>query len=1133
MPTIIDNEQVKLLDQLNQFANRAYQFKVCIGFLNVKGWSALGNLVRSLPANPSDPPCRVLLGMIQPEHGVDPASFERKLADGRHRRAVRQAVIDEARAQITRGVPTAQAQAALRLLAEQIRCGIVRIKLYLCYPLHAKLYLLRRDDPITPLIGYVGSSNLTYAGLYEQGELNVDVVDQDAARKLEAWFDQRWEGDCAVDISEDLVEAVERSWASESTAQIPSLAYLVYLKVAYHLSEDARLGKREFELPADLREELMDYQVAAVQTAARLVQRHGGVLLGDVVGLGKTLMATALARVLHEIEPRSTLVICPPKLQPMWERYLDEYLRCVGADAKTLSLGRVIEELPRLRRYRTLIIDESHNLTNRKAQRYQAIYNYIQENDPQVILLTATPYNKRFTDLSNQLRLFLDEQKELPSFPQRYLEEQKAKGVSEHMIAAQLQAPLNSLRCFERSEFPEDWRELLRHYMVRRTRGYIIRNYAQFDAQQRRYFVLVNNRRFYFPERQPRTIKVPLSGTLYDRLYSDEVLTLIEQLTLARYGLAAYVDARALESAPREVKQIAEDLARAGQRLIGFARTSLFKRLESSGRAFLLSIERQILRNAVALHALEQGAPLPIGKQDIARFDPTSQDTEAEFEDEDTDRADMTERVDELDLEARATPEAILGSLRQRAGEVYRSLQEEFEARFRWMPTAYFNRDALSRALEQDNAILARILHLARAWRDDEDPKFTHLLRLIQEEHGMDKVLVFTQFADTAEALGRYLRNRGVNDVGVVTSETDDPSALVRRFSPDANGGLQSGETELRVLITTDTLSEGQNLQDAHIVVNFDLPWAIVRLIQRAGRVDRIGQRHSTILVYSFLPAEGIERVIRLRQSLSRRLLENQQVIGTDETFFDEKAAHTLKELYTEEAHVLSDAEEDDEVDLTSRALEVWLSAPEEMRQRAQALPPQVYVTRRNDTGGPDGAIIFARVVRGAEHEDRLVRVSTSGERLEQSLAEVFEAMRCEPDTPALENPDVFKHMHAAYEALKSAETSATSQEGALGPTRRSRRKLYQRLRRIAENQRASAELRQKAQRLADRLYRFALQGEVEERLRRALQLEMEDAELVELVSSLDDEQKLVVESEPTEARIEILCTMGLKTPQA
>ncbi|MDW7985581.1 MAG: SNF2-related protein, partial [Acidobacteriota bacterium] len=194
-----------------------------------------------------------------------------------------------------------------------------------------------------------------------------------------------------------LVEAVEHSWASESTAQIPSLAYLVYLKVAYHLSEDARLGKREFKLPADLQEELLDYQVAAVQTAARLVQRHGGVLLGDVVGLGKTLMATALARVLHEIEPRSTLVICPPKLQRMWEHHLDRYLRKAGADARTLSLGKVQDELPRLRRYRTLIIDESHNLTNRKAQRYQAIYNYIQENDPQVILLTATPYNKRFT----------------------------------------------------------------------------------------------------------------------------------------------------------------------------------------------------------------------------------------------------------------------------------------------------------------------------------------------------------------------------------------------------------------------------------------------------------------------------------------------------------------------------------------------------------------------------------------------------------------------------------------------------------------------------------------------------------------------------------------------------------------
>jgi superfamily II DNA or RNA helicase len=132
----------------------------------------------------------------------------------------------------------------------------------------------------------------------------------------------------------------------------------VYLKIAYHLCEEAREGEREFRLPRLFRGVLLDFQEAAVALAAHHLHRHGGVLLGDVVGLGKTLMATAIARVLQEDDEANTLVICPPKLQPMWEGYLQAY----QITGRVLSLGKVIEELPNLPRYRLVVIDESHNL---------------------------------------------------------------------------------------------------------------------------------------------------------------------------------------------------------------------------------------------------------------------------------------------------------------------------------------------------------------------------------------------------------------------------------------------------------------------------------------------------------------------------------------------------------------------------------------------------------------------------------------------------------------------------------------------------------------------------------------------------------------------------------------------------
>lgn len=131
--------------------------------------------------------------------------------------------------------------------------------------------------------------------------------------------------------------------------------------------------------------------------------------------------------------------------------------------------------------------------------------------------------------------------------------------------------------------------------------------------------------------------------------------------------------------------------------------------------------------------------------------------------------------------------------------------------------------------------------------------------------------MVFTQFADTAYYLAEQLKKRGLKDAEWVTGDSESPTDSAHRFSPRSNDKLEIAgtEKEIRVLISTDVLSEGQNLQDAHIILNFDLPWAIIRLIQRAGRVDRIGQKADQILCYSFLPEDGIEAIIRLRGRLT------------------------------------------------------------------------------------------------------------------------------------------------------------------------------------------------------------------------------------------------------------------------
>jgi hypothetical protein len=345
------------------------------------------------------------LSLLKTDTGIDNQTATR----------LKKTLAEEFRQQLMFGAPTNEDEIGLRRLAEQIRSKRVIVKLFLRHPLHAKLYLLFRPDPISPTVGYLGSSNLTFAGLSEQGELNIDVLDQDACNKLSLWFEDRWNDRWCLDISKELIEIIEESWARETI--IPP--YYIYLKISYHLSQEARTGLTEFRVPNDFANKLFEFQMAAVKIAAHHLNKRGGILIGDVVGLGKTLMATAVARIFEDDYDLETLVICPKNLVSMWEDYRMQY-RLRG---KVLSLSRVISELPKLRRYRIVLIDESHNLRNRGGKRYRAIQEYIGENESKVVLLTATPYNKTYIDLSNQLRLFVPEDVDVGIRPEDLLRE--------------------------------------------------------------------------------------------------------------------------------------------------------------------------------------------------------------------------------------------------------------------------------------------------------------------------------------------------------------------------------------------------------------------------------------------------------------------------------------------------------------------------------------------------------------------------------------------------------------------------------------------------------------------------------------------------------------------------------------
>lgn len=1125
MAQIYDNFQLKFTEGLRGIITNVGVVRTdfCVGYFNLRGWNLIVDEVDKLPGEfiyENDKrihrTCRLLIGMHRPDEELIRILYSKKdeTPDPNFAMQCKMQIARDFRRQLLLGVPTTQDEATLRKLSLQMKNNKVCVKLYLKEPLHAKLYLAHRpSDNFNKIQAIMGSSNLTYSGLTKQGELNAEFGDSDSANKLSNWFDDRWNDKYCLDITNELIQIIDDSWAGEK--EIPP--YYIFLKTAYHLSQDARNGVAEFTLSPEFKKELFDFQQTAVKIAAKNLNndKRNGAMIGDVVGLGKTITACAIAKIYEMTFASSTLILCPANLQDMWAKYVKKY----DLKADIMSIAKPID-VESARYYRLIIVDESHNLRNSSGKRYQNIKRLIEHQDSKVLLLTATPYNKDFKDLSNQLRLFVSDDQDLGIRPEEYI---RTLGGEREFQRQHSDIHIRSIKAFEKSSSTDDWNELMKLFLVRRTRTFIKENYAKLDkSNNRKYLEFPDGKRSYFPERIPKAIKFKTQkGDQYSRLYSDEMISLMESLMLPRYGLVNFFDESKANGIQAHERQIIENLSRAGKRIMGFSKSTFFKRIDSSGIAFLLTVYRHIIRNAVFIYAINNKFPLPIGDENNI--------PEEFIDDEDLTSSIFTDNNEETEVDQSAEKIVFpveMDFYMRKAKEYYEIISTKNNCA--WINSTYFKR-TLKQQLLKDCEILIEMIKLCGDWEPANDPKLNELEELLVSTHTNEKVLVFTQFSDTARYLYTQLKRRGIKQIACATGNTTNPTMLVERFSPISNETSYSPEEQYQVMIATDVLSEGQNLQDSHIIANFDLPWAIIRLIQRAGRVDRIGQSAELIYCYSFFPADDLEKIINLKKRLNDRINENANIVGSDEIFFEGNEKN-LRDMFNEKSGVLDD-DDDGDVDLSSLAYQIWknaITSNPKLKEIIPALSNVIYSTKSSNDPNITGVITYAKT---HQDFDVLTWLDENGNIISQSQKKILSVMACNANSPCL--APYINHHELVSKAVDNMQNETISASGMLGNRFSTRFRISALLEKYYENSTNlffTQEHKEQLKLVIDDIYNYPLLESSKFTLGRMLKNSSAD-EIVECVLEMRKNFSLcrIDEDKNKHKDPSIICSMGIK----
>ena len=854
---IVDNsdDEWKVSSYLRQWSDLSKQFDIATGYFEIGGllaidgaWQKVGD-IRILMGDTSSTRTRKTLNdALQ----AQAAKLDESIEDAKKTN------------HFLDGVPS---------IVEAIASGQIKIKIYRKRRFHAKAYITHATQSVIGSFGLVGSSNFTNPGLNDNIELNVQLTGTQVP-PLQAWFDELW--DKAEDVTTQMQETIERHTREYTPFE-------VYARALQEFFRGHELTASEWERSESKMYSRLDrYQQEGYQAVMKIAHQHGGAFLCDGVGLGKTFVGLMLIERMILMESKRVLLLAPKTaLEGVWKPHIDDYLPHIGSqdtfsnlklmahtDINTKSQRETFERAARLADI--VIIDEAHHFRNQGGPetRYGMLYDMLGDSaagKKQIYMLTATPINNRLSDFRHLAELFTRKQDAyfagtlaVPNLKSYFAQMEKdLKKRIELPEGEGLSERLSDVDEFLRAE------AFFQALVVQRSRAYV----RESQLQEGKAATL-------FPDRKPPKVAAYSLKKSYGRLLnfleaafdSDEPL----------FKLPVYNPEPYYIGPPRERDtDLAFKEGRAKQNVV-LIRTNFLKRFESSIHAFTRSCDR-LLAKLEAYALINAQTP------------------------EDYERLKSWKTTNKIILENKISRQLQWGAQEPEPLDDDSDITLEealLDSEDRLDPTLYDVPKILDDLYQDMNNVL-QILQLSAETEKQNDDKVRKLIELLKSpDLATEKVLIFTEFADTALYLLDALNNAKVAGVECITGGQTGRADYIKRFAPYYNrsDSAKQGTQEIRVLISTDVLSEGLNLQDATKLINYDIHWNPVRLMQRIGRVDRrmnaeieaaIKRDHperkrGIVNYWNFLPPDELKAILSLYTKVTTKVLLISSTLGIE-----------------------------------------------------------------------------------------------------------------------------------------------------------------------------------------------------------------------------------------------------------